>query len=235
MNMNSGVTFAPFAILTTRLIVIPTLTAVSSKSYRTLYAALHADATFCEMAFGHHFPPRTWSDEETREVIHTRDIQRCWGRRDLGDFAVALRPSALSHDPKIGPTLLNGGAYERFMDDIRLEDLQWVGYAGVRDATTTSLPPREAGDSALPPWQEMVEVRYGVSSQFWGKGLAAEAAKAIMQWSVNERGVKRFIAETERENSRSAKLLQKLGFVPSDTKYWKEPSELEWECTKIAH
>jgi RimJ/RimL family protein N-acetyltransferase len=78
----------------------------------------------------------------------------------------------------------------------------------------------------------MVEVRYGISPQFWGKGFAKEAANAVMQWSVDERGVKRFIAETERENSRSATVLQKLGFVPSNTTYWKEPNEMEWECVK---
>lgn len=44
-----------------------------------------------------------------------------------------------------------------------------------------------------------------------------EAAKIVMQWSVDERGVERFIAETEKGNKRSARLLEKLGFVLSDT------------------
>lgn len=232
MAPNTNVNMEQFAIITPRLIIIPTPTAVFVESYRALYSALHADAAFCEMGFGHSFPVRKWSDEETRDVIQTRDIQRCWGGRDLGDFAVGLLPSALVPDANDGPTVLKSGAYERLMDQIRLDDLQWVGYAGVRDATTTSLPPREVGDPALPPWQEMVEVRYGISPQFWGKGFAKEAANAVMQWSVDERGVKRFIAETERENSRSATVLQKLGFVPSNTTYWKEPNEMEWECVK---
>ncbi|CAG8933604.1 unnamed protein product [Penicillium salamii] len=222
----------PFVIVTPRLIIIPTPTAVSINSYRSLYSSLHANVAFCEMAFGHHFPPRTWTDEETRDVIQTRDIERCWGRRDLGDFAVALLPPAFQTDSCMELSIVKGEICERMFNQIGLDDLQWVGYAGVRDATTTSLPPRDAADPALPPWQEMVEVRYGISPQFWGQGLAKEAARAVMQWSVDEKGVRRFIAETERGNSRSGKLLQKLGFTPSGTDYWKEPSEIEWECTK---
>ncbi|CAG7939445.1 unnamed protein product [Penicillium olsonii] len=225
--------FEPLVLITPRLIIIPTPTAVSLSSYRALYSSLHANAAFCEMAFGHHFPPRTWSDDETREVIQTRDIQRCWERRDLGDFAVALLPAAFQTDPCKELCIIKGPDCDQMLNQICLEELQWVGYAGVRDATTTSLPPREAADPALPPWQEMIEVRYGVSPQFWGQGLATEAAKAVMQWSVDERGVKRFIAETERENTRSAKVLQKFGFTPSGTDYWKEPTEIEWECTKL--
>jgi RimJ/RimL family protein N-acetyltransferase len=236
MNSNVEVSFQPFAILTPRLIIVPTPTAVTLSSYRALYSDLHANVAFCEMAFGHHFPARTWSDAETRNVIQTRDIERCWGRRGLGDFAVGLRESAshLSHPNDIELAKIKGSDYERLVGvhNPRLANVQWVGYAGVRDATTTSLPSRESEDPALPPWLEMIEVRYGLSPHFWGQGIAMEAAKAIMQWSVEERGVKRFIAETEKENNRSAKLLQNLGFTPSGTDYWKEPSEVEWECVK---
>lgn len=76
----------------------------------------------------------------------------------------------------------------------------------------------------------MIELRYGVAPEFWGKGIAHEAARTIMQWAVDEREVKRFIVEMEKENTRSARLLQKLGFLSSNTDYWKEPSELEREC-----
>ncbi|KAJ5342790.1 hypothetical protein N7541_011914 [Penicillium brevicompactum] len=232
MGSEMECSFEAFAILTPRLIIIPTPIAISFSSYRALYSSVHADVAFCEMAFGHHFPPRTWSDEETRDVIQTRDIQRCWKRRGMGDFAVGLLPSILQNDSHVELSIVKDDSYVALMEKVRPSEVQWVGYAGVRDATTTSLPSREAGDPPLPSWQEMIEVRYGVGPQFWGQGLAKEAAQAIMQWSVDERGVRRFIAETERGNIRSGKLLQKLGFTPSGTDYWKEPSEIEWECTK---
>ncbi|KAJ5824745.1 Acyl-CoA N-acyltransferase [Penicillium robsamsonii] len=236
MGSDNGDSFEQFAILTPRFIIVPTTTAVSFKSYRALYSELHANVDFCQMGFGHHFPARTWSDDETRDWMQTRDIRRCWQKRGLGDFAVGLRgPSTFesnnnsTHDGNF--TMLKGDDYVRVagVNNIHLAASEWVGYAGLRDATTTSMPPREPGDPALPSWLEMIELRYGVSPKFWGQGIVQEASQAVMQWSVDERGVKRFIAETERDNSRSAKVLQKLGFTLSDTNYWKEPSELEWE------
>ena len=50
-----------------------------------------------------------------------------------------------------------------------------------------------------------------------------------MRRAVGERGVRRFITETERENVRSESVLEKLGFRRSGTDYLKEPSEVEWE------
>ncbi|CEJ59435.1 hypothetical protein PMG11_08060 [Penicillium brasilianum] len=229
----------PFAILTPRLIVIPTPIAVHVAPYRALYAALHADAGFCRMGFGESFPVKNWNDDETRDTIETRDIRRSWQKHGLGDFAVGLRPQlrsgglgASSERGSSSPvSMLRGQEFEQFVgpNGTRLNAIQWVGYSGVRDATTTSLPPQEAGDAPYPDWLEMVEIRYGVAPAFWGKGIAQEASNAIMQWAIREKGVKRFIAETERDNQRSGRLLQKLGYVHSGTNYWKERQEVEWE------
>src|ERR1700712_3650564 len=86
----------PFAILTDRLIILPTPIAVSSVTYRMMYARLHADAGFCRMGFGRDFPLKNWSDSETRSFIETRDIERSWKKYSLGDFAVGLRGSSRS-------------------------------------------------------------------------------------------------------------------------------------------
>lgn len=225
--MSENATFTPFAILTARLILLPTPVAISSKSYRALYAKLHGDPEFCQIAFGDHFPPQNWDDTETWNVINTRDIVRCWKQRGMGDFAVGYRPAitgSVFQTSAADDCLLD----ETQLNDISVDQIEWVGYAGIRDATTTSLPPREPGDPSLPPWQEMIEVRYGISSKFWGKGIAREAAEAIMKWGTVKRGAKKFIAETERDNSQSARVLQKLGFVHSNTQFWKEPGEIEW-------
>jgi RimJ/RimL family protein N-acetyltransferase len=228
--------FPPFIILTPRLILVPSPLAVSFPSYLSLYAALHADTAFCEMGFGNGFPAVTWTEEQTRESITTRDIVRCWGKRGMGDFAVGLRMQE-QHDTTVGRLLGDGNEEIRIIEGVAVckpfltdaEIIEWVGYAGIRDATTTSLPPRTASEPALPPWREMIELRYGVAPAYWGKGLAREAAEAVMQWGASESGVKRFIAETERENTRSGRVLEKMGFRESGTGYWKEPGEVEWE------
>ncbi|KAF3008726.1 hypothetical protein E8E13_009776 [Curvularia kusanoi] len=237
---------SPFVLTTKRLIVVPTPIAIQYSAYVQLYGGLHASEDFCQMAFGPHFSAQAWSEEETKNVIFTRDMGRCWSPRGLGDFAVALRSRSDGSDripigigrkledlndlqildvrgDRASDTSLSG------FDLQSLEDVEWVGYAGVRDATTTSMPERVAGDEPLPPWQDMIELRYGVHANYWGKGVAGEAARAVMQWAVSERGVTRFIAETEKTNTRSGKVLQKMGFRESGTNYWKEPSEMEWE------
>lgn len=239
---NPGPLSTRFALFTPRLIFLPTPNAVSISAYRALYARLHGDASFCEMAFGHHLPAAEWSDEDTRHVINTRDIARCWNPKGMGDFAVGLwgeDRGALLDDSKERQLqghlsdlrIIEGDDFEKSVGDElqHLNGVQWVGYAGVRDATTTSLPAREHGDPPFPPWQEMIELRYGIAPEFWGKGLAKSTAEAIMQWAVAERGVRRFIAETERTNTRSGRVLQKMGFKLSGTEYFKEPSEVEWE------
>ncbi|KAH8894451.1 hypothetical protein GQ53DRAFT_744661 [Thozetella sp. PMI_491] len=234
----SEIRYSSFALLTNRLLILPTPTAVSLSSYRALYASLHANPSFCEMAFSHHFRAVSWSDAETREVINTRDIERCWTQRGMGDFAVGLRPAAIEKDngraldgPNGDLQIFEGADYERLLanGDGILDTITWVGYAGVRDATTTSMPEQTAADPPLPPWLDMIEVRYGVAPGYWGKGIARAAAEAVMQWAVSERGVTRFIAETERGNARSGRVLEKMGFKLSGTDYWKEPSEVEWE------
>lgn len=160
----------------------------------------------------------------------------------MGDFAVALRAKtdASLAFPTSGETgrnlpgqdsvsMIDAGDSEKDLYAKELQDVAWVGYAGVRDATTTSIPAPEEGDAPLPPWEEMVELRYGVSGDYWGKGIAGEAARAVMQWAGSEKGVRRFIAETERTNVRSGRVLGKMGFRESGTRYWKEDSEVEWE------
>jgi GNAT superfamily N-acetyltransferase len=224
----------PFVLVTDHLVIVPTPIAIRYDDYVQLYGGLHASEAFCQMAFGPHFIARDWSVEETREVIFTRDMGRCWKPRGLGDLAVALRTRLDGSEvfPSNSGRELKAGEDVNIVEDVDfaiLSGVEWVGYAGVRDATTTSMPDREEGDEPLPPWEEMVELRYGVHERAWGKGVAGEAARAVMQWAVAEKGVRRFIAETEKTNTRSGKVLQKMGFRESGTNYWKEPSETEWE------
>lgn len=73
-------------------------------------------------------------------------------------------------------------------------------------------------------------MRYGLNASDWGKGYGTEAARALMLWAEKERGVTRFIAETERANVASKKILRKLGFMELDgNEYWKDQDEIEWE------
>ncbi|KAK0101015.1 hypothetical protein ONS95_012997 [Cadophora gregata] len=231
--------FIPFALLirSRTLILVPALIAKTLPTYRAFFASLHASKEFCEMGFGQGFPARSWSDEETLAAL-----ERSWKRdTEMGDFAVGrlAEECDLSRLKDCEGRELGKGMQEvvilvgHDLDLLHMESVDWVGYAGVRDASTTSMPPRASDDPPLPPWREMVELRYGVAQKCWGSGIARTAAEAVMRWAVVERGVRRFIAETERDNSRSGRVLEKLGFTPSGTNYWKDPGEIEWE--KVPH
>ena len=114
----------------------------------------------------------------------------------------------------------------------KIDSLHWVGYTGVREATEENLR-GENPDSNLPPlphWLERIEIRYGVSPAEWGKGIAIRATSAVVEWAAAYRDVRMFIAETERDNSRSGRILQRLGFTTlAENKYWRQASQIEWE------
>ena len=222
-----------FALLTPRLIILPTPSAVNVQQYRIMYAHLHSLPEFCTMAFGHHYLPRITSDDAMREQILT-EISKNWNGKGLGDCAVGMWNGTRDGLGKVvedGVTqvkVIVGSDLESWLRE-EIGNVTWVGYVGIRDATSR-LPPRDPDDAPLPSWEEMVELRYGYAPAAWGKGYGTEAAKALMLWAAKERGVRRFVAETEKENKGSGGILQKLGFtVRGTTEYWKEESELEWE------
>jgi [ribosomal protein S5]-alanine N-acetyltransferase len=55
-------------------------------------------------------------------------------------------------------------------------------------------------------------VAYVLSSQHWGRGYAATATQAMMDCLRDDYAVTRYLATVERDNERSIKLLQRLGF-----------------------
>ncbi|KAF2641394.1 hypothetical protein P280DRAFT_469017 [Massarina eburnea CBS 473.64] len=229
--------FKPFIILTTRLLIVPTPLAIDSPSYISLYQSLHANQAFCEMGFGKEFLAVQWTEEQTREKIVGFDVGVSWAENELGDFGVALRH--VNGKEVMEARVLDGLEEERKGLEVMIVESgeevnrlisspQWIGYAGVRDCTY-SIPARLPSDPALPPLHERIELRYGIAPAHWGKGLASEAAKAVIQWAKTEKGVKRLLAETEGDNSRSARVLEKMGFVELEGNlFWKDGGQKEW-------
>ena len=58
---------------------------------------------------------------------------------------------------------------------------------------------------------EDVEIFYGLSSEYWGQGLATEAVKAMLSYGFNAIGLKRIIAVINPENYASKKVIEKNG------------------------
>ena len=55
-------------------------------------------------------------------------------------------------------------------------------------------------------------IAYELSSAYWGRGLASQAVQAMMGELVEQYGVRKLSAVFKRDNQRSRRLLERLGF-----------------------
>ncbi|MCR4691071.1 MAG: GNAT family N-acetyltransferase [Lachnospiraceae bacterium] len=60
-----------------------------------------------------------------------------------------------------------------------------------------------------------VEIGYGITEENQGHGYATEAVEAAALWALKQPGVSRVEAETDPENGKSQRVLEKCGFIPS--------------------
>jgi [ribosomal protein S5]-alanine N-acetyltransferase len=61
-----------------------------------------------------------------------------------------------------------------------------------------------------------IELGYKLARAFWGQGLASEAAQACLNWALAERP-ERVVAIVDPANTRSARILSKIGMVRDGT------------------
>ena len=55
------------------------------------------------------------------------------------------------------------------------------------------------------------ELGYTLRRDCWGNGYTVEAARAVMEYGFTKKGVRRITAETDVQNVRSRRVLEKLG------------------------
>ncbi len=63
--------------------------------------------------------------------------------------------------------------------------------------------------------ERRTEVGYDLKEEFWDKGYMSEALREILKFAADEMKVERVDAHIYPENSRSIRLAEKFGFVPS--------------------
>jgi ribosomal-protein-alanine N-acetyltransferase len=61
--------------------------------------------------------------------------------------------------------------------------------------------------------KEEIEVAYMLDSQYWGQGLATEAAQAILHYGFEQVGLKRLICVINPDNIASARVAEKIGMT----------------------
>ena len=78
------------------------------------------------------------------------------------------------------------------------------------------------GDAGFhaPPANGEVELGYAMRPEHRGLGYASEAAQALVEWALAQPGVERVVAEFERDNAASQRVLEKAGLRPLDERRW---------------
>lgn len=103
-------------------------------------------------------------------------------------------------------TRLSGDGSEQWLNwVIRLPGCGLIGYV---QATVTA-----KGDATI---------AYELSSPFWGRGLGYQAVEAMISELEGHYGVRRIFAVFKRANSRSRRLLERLGFAPGTSQQYVE-------------
>ena len=71
-----------------------------------------------------------------------------------------------------------------------------------------------------------VEIGYTILPPYRGRGLATEAAQALMTWARAEHGIPRFILSISPDNDPSLAIARKLGFVQTG-EVWDDEDGIE--------
>jgi RimJ/RimL family protein N-acetyltransferase len=66
------------------------------------------------------------------------------------------------------------------------------------------------------PFAPAVEILWRIGTKYWGKGYATEAAQAVVDHAFNNLELDELVAFTTTTNTRSEKLMQRLGFTRSE-------------------
>ena len=105
-------------------------------------------------------------------------------------------------------------AYSEMLDGALTHPEQWEWYAiwmiELKDGT-------HAGELCFKGVDESgsTEIGYGIAEDYQGYGYATEAVNAVVDWALKQNTVNRVIAEVDRDNIASVRVLEKSGFEPT--------------------
>ena len=145
-------------------------------------------------------------------VIETkRLILRTWDNDDINDYYL------LNQDPKVVEFLLKMSSIEQAKEFIENMNHQFHIYG----YTVFAVEEKESGELIgftglnSPIWSTSftpcVEIGWRLSSKFWGKGYATEAARAVLDYGFKECALDEILAWTVPANIRSISVMKKIG------------------------
>lgn len=140
-----------------------------------------------------------------------RLLLRRWRSADLDPFAeinadprvVEWLPALLSRRESDGLAALIESHFERHGFGVWAVEL--VGVAPFIGFVGLSVPSFEAH------FTPCVEIAWRIAADHWGRGYATEAARAALAFGFQQLGLEEIVAFTVPENSRSRRVMEKLG------------------------
>lgn len=140
--------------------------------------------------------------------LHTERLQfRTWREEDLG------LAQQLWGDPRV--TAMIDGAMtpeqveERLRREIGLQNEFGVQYWPVFWRAGGEF----VGCCGLRPYQDIYQLGYHLRPEFWGRGLAEEAGRAVIGYAFETLRAPALFAGHHPENGASRRVLEKLGFA----------------------
>jgi RimJ/RimL family protein N-acetyltransferase len=140
-----------------------------------------------------------------------RLILRSWIDADLEPY------HKINNDEKVTEFLPGPASLERCKDFIAManNNIEKLGFG--LWATTLKDSGELIGFIGLHPpdfttdFTPCVEIGWRLGSQYWGKGLATEGARAVLKFGFEKIGLKEIVSFTVPENSRSIAVMKKIG------------------------
>lgn len=129
----------------------------------------------------------------------------------------------LSHKYKMGPHV------EMHLDELKTDRYAkgWGVWFVIH--CDSDLVIGDVGFKGKPNNQKVVEMGYGILSDFQNKGFATEAVNGIKDWAIASNQVDKIVAECEKENLASIKVLEKIGMSRTSSKndfiYWETTAQ----------
>ena len=75
--------------------------------------------------------------------------------------------------------------------------------------------------------EERYEIGYGISKKYWNNGYTTESLKKVMDYLINDIGIKKFVCKHAKLNPASGAVMRKVGF-----KYIKDDYYESFDKTK---
>lgn len=91
-----------------------------------------------------------------------------------------------------------------------------------QDGSGTRLVIERAADAAFLGWcclmnwnpeHRRATLRYCLAEAAWGRGIATEAARTLLQWAFDTLDLNRLQSQTDTRNVASSRVLEQLGFT----------------------